>query len=197
MIEEILKFSIGSITISAVVVFISKGIFNTLLSKDIENYKTRLNKELEGHKSELQKSIFEHKTKFSNLHGERANVIKELYKKLTNLETYLKDYYSDITDNQDKLLVGKTLSTLTTSYLDFMEYFNHNRIFFDDNVCFYIEEISAITSIVIGGGYEENDSVHSLVLTSGWNKTVKMLIDDDIPKFKKELENMFKRILEY
>lgn len=192
--DEILKFSIGSVTLGGVIIFIAKGIFNAFLNKDIENFKIKLNKELEDHKSELQKINFEHQTKFTKLYEERATVVKETYKMLVDVEDYIKIYFSNILDEkEDTKITGRLFSSLSK----FMDYTNSNRILLDEKVYFYLKELEAIFAIIINSYEREYDDGSDFKKSEEWNGIVKRMVDEEIPEFKKELEDQFKKILEF
>ncbi|AXT62298.1 hypothetical protein D1816_18660 [Aquimarina sp. AD10] len=78
VITEILKFSVGGITIGAIVIFLGKVIINK--SSDLI---------LENHKNKLDILKTEHQIKFSQLHSERGQIIKRLYQNLFEIEKLL------------------------------------------------------------------------------------------------------------
>ena len=68
-----------SIIILFIIGYFAKIIFNSLIERDVENFK-----------AQLQLSITEHRIKFFKLHSDRAETIRELYSRLVDLELLMK-----------------------------------------------------------------------------------------------------------
>lgn len=127
LINNIIKYLLSISAISAVLVFIAKGIFNAIVNSGIEKYKTQLNKEVEKFKSELKIKETESNIRFSKLHEERVIVIKELYQKSLKLQKSIFDLTQPFqgidwhknTENDNKVI---------QNLRDFHSYFNVNKI---------------------------------------------------------------------
>lgn len=175
LIKEIAMFSIGTISVSGAVAYIAKAIINNWINKDIERYKIELNR-----------LSLEHQIKFSKLHNDRAEVIKNLYSKLDDLKLKLeivldKNSYS-VFDNQDELYI----------ILDFLDYYAKNKIYFNRDICFNFEEIEAIMGILQGLGFMTESTT---TLDEKAVELINMLIKEEIPKLKATLEDEFRKLL--
>jgi hypothetical protein len=76
LIEEILKFSIGGITITCIIVFLGKLILTKSSDIIIENHKSQLEISKANHQNQLEIFKTEHQIKFSKLHAERGEIVK-------------------------------------------------------------------------------------------------------------------------
>lgn len=123
IVEEILKFSIGGLTIAGIVVYLGKLILTK--SSDIL---------IENHKSQLEISKAEHQIRFSSLHTERGEIIKLLYQDLYELEQKLvimtslfqgSEWAKDKTRDDDAI----------KKYHETFNRLEKNRIYFSDKLC--------------------------------------------------------------
>ena len=124
---DILKFSIGGITIAGICVFFGK----LVLSKSSELL-------IENHKSRLEISRIEHQIKFTNLHNERGQIIKKIYQDYYDLELKLEHMTTLFqgpkwkTDNtRDEATIEKFHETKDT--------IERNRIYFSEILCDKLE----------------------------------------------------------
>lgn len=87
---NIIKTVLTNTVFLAILGFVAKSIFEHLLSKDIDKFKTGLqathDRELEKFRADLRLAAFEHETRFAKLHEERAKVIADLYKLLVQAQ---------------------------------------------------------------------------------------------------------------
>lgn len=198
LLDEILKFSIGSITISAVIIFVSKAFFKQWLAQRVEVHKAELNKDVEEYKSNLQRIYNEHSIRFSKLHSERAEVIKILYYQLVEMENNIKSLSYFLQREERELSeLDVLIDPLTTSINKYNDYAQKNRIFFNDEICLATKEIEAIVQILLSFTQEilfknqhDYDSEDKQCL-----EIIKVLSNEEIPKFKDQLEKEFKTIL--
>lgn len=188
VLENILTFSIGTISVSACVVFIAKAIFNKWMDVGLEKYKSKLNLELEEFKIEKQKISDEHKLKFTKLHEERADVIKELYSKLLDVEDYISLNIKAIEKKENNKELELKLYNSVSQY---MEYSNKNRIFFDKDIVHSLKELDAIITIILNLLLDENGKN----LSDEMIDVMKRMSKEAIPEFKEKLEVRFREIL--
>jgi len=139
----------------AVFAFIARSMFEHYLSARLESHKDTLAHALETHKAklaadnalalekfkaELQAAAFEHQTQFSYLHQERGKVIAELYRLLSNVESAIR--VIDINMQANLSPRGDALADASQARDSFSQYFDVNRIYFDESLCSIIEQLS-------------------------------------------------------
>ncbi|MBZ0097007.1 MAG: hypothetical protein K8H75_16760 [Sulfuricella sp.] len=127
--QEIINFLGGATAISLTIGYLGK--------KSIEAY---LNGRVEAYKNNLEKLTSEHTIRFQRLHTERAEVIKELYGKLANLDDTLHSTLRAFQLDGEPALEEK-VSKLSDQFNDIREYFLPRRIFFEENTCTLIDSI--------------------------------------------------------
>lgn len=196
MIESILNFSIGAISVSAIIIFISKAIFNRWMDMRVLQYENELNLKLEEFKIEKQRLADKYKVRYTKLHEDRAEVIKKLYTKLVDMQDYLSLYVKDI--KASKIETGEfkyIRNKLFESIPDFMNYSNRNKIFFDEKTLFAIKEIEAITNIVVQSYEQDFEDGSDFKNSEEWHELAMRLINNEIPSFRKDLEIRFRLLL--
>lgn len=184
-------FTVGSISIAGGIVFITKHVITKVFDGFFEAYKLTLNKEIESFKINLQKQCYEHNVTFNKLHIERAEVIKNLYSHLVDMQSNLSIYAKFKKGNEDVVRIQKRVEISVDS---FIVYANHNFIYFDDKICFNLKEIQAISVIILnllGNNFDSRTAETTATLEA----LIKGLIDTEIPKFKNCLEKEFRNIL--
>lgn len=196
LLGNILTFSIGTISVSAVIIYISKAVFNKWLEARTLNYQNDLALKLEEFKFEKQKIAEENRIKYVKLHEDRAEVIKNLYSKLVDMEDFLSSYVNHIKQNKTSEDYFQYIrKELFQSVTDFMIYANRNKIFFDKTINHYIKEIEAITNIIVTSYEEERDDGSDLKNTETWHELTSMMINGDMKEFREELEAQFQNLL--
>jgi len=152
---EVLK-SLGIIAIgSTAIVFLLKQVgtrlidhfFNTRLQRyeselniQFQTIKLKFDKDIEVHKANLQKINYEHSIRYSKLHEERAEVIKNLFQKLVKVEESMGSFfaifeYAGATPKEEK---GKRAAE---EFNEFIRYFELNEIYFMEATSKLISEI--------------------------------------------------------
>ncbi|WP_055667923.1 hypothetical protein [Desnuesiella massiliensis] len=198
IVQNIATFTVGTISVSAVLVAISKRVFDKWLETRVAKYDYELKLRLEEYKLEKEKIAEESKIRFSKLHSERAEIIKELYKKLQRVHDYLIIYISELsknTTNLDKFMdIHKSLNEEAG---DFLNYANNNRIFFDTRLVSTIKQVEEIIVVKV-----DTDRIKEKVIKS--NKVyleeverniLTKLVHVEIPRLKEVLEQEFRKIL--
>ncbi|OCA99394.1 hypothetical protein [Clostridium beijerinckii] len=196
LIEGILKFSIGTISIAAVIIFVSKSIFNKLIDGIILNYQSQLNKKLEEFKITNQKTLEENKIIFSKLHEDRAEVIKELYGLLIDVEEELNNYkfYINIkTNNLNDSKIESAHKKLNDKLIpEFHLLIYKNKIYFSDEIWNAMCDVDESIYIIFALYCEKRDE-DTTIQKAGYE-----LISDaekDILELKKYLEIEFRKLL--
>ncbi|ANQ49941.1 hypothetical protein MY04_2572 [Flammeovirga sp. MY04] len=169
---------------------------------EIENKKLQhdLNSKLEDHKNKLELIKSEFDVQFSYLHKERANVIKELYKKLVKFDSAMNEFIKLLkikTDDQidlDDEIVEQMISTRN----NLINFFTLNRIFIPGTTCKKIDDTIH--------KYDETafaiNFYHSEVKKVKMSKEeIKTCIDESkrlensIPELLSEIEDLFRSLL--
>lgn len=124
--QSIVQTTLSIAVASGVIGFLVKSLIKLYINKDIERFKSQL----------LQEQI-----RFSKLHEERANVIKDLYGKLRDLELAMNKLVVplELTGQPKKEAL---LPKVTEAGNEFLNYYNKNRIYFSKRMCALIDKIN-------------------------------------------------------
>ncbi len=132
------------------------------LTLELEHFKHNYILELERFKEKLNESALEHKVKFTQLHEERAAIIKELYQRILNLGEDLRDQTialgvngfmsggenpgepagsaestANVTNGNGSLIID----IVTNELIDFYHYFLQKRIYFSNELIALIDQL--------------------------------------------------------
>jgi hypothetical protein len=204
-------FTLGSCTIIGILGFLGKAFINNWFSRKSASHQDNLNQNLELFKAniqnkaelfraEIQREALEHQVKYSKLHNDRAETIRELYCKIDRMERSMRDLFNVFElagDNSKRDKMGVAVK----DFNDTMDYYSINRIFFSEETCSIIEslrdEINLIyhefTGYDIHLGLSEIPEVRNeqrQVWKDCWN-TMK----EKVPQIKRDLENDFRKQL--
>jgi hypothetical protein len=133
-----------------------QSIINKSASKKMENFrnemefKTRkLQSELDVERDKLKLQIEEIKYKNSKLHDKQGEVIETLYKNLVLLSRSIRRYTAfvklvPINEEERNQEERQQLTDIEENFAKFSEYFELNRIYFTEEMCKSIEDLSSI-----------------------------------------------------
>lgn len=194
---EILKLfglvSIGSFSIVGLIGYVTKNLFEKYLESQIES-----------HKHTLELITIEHQIRFSELHKERATLIKDFYSKIIDfkvaISVFIKYVETDRSEDAKRILHTWGAKTAEIGML-----YDNNRIYFNQNSCELIDKLMIqIKSLneglmVLLRNYTVADLVNNvdnkkqefLTLTQNAKETIIKRIDPVI----KELEIDFRKML--
>lgn len=191
--NSILQYLILPATIVGIISYFGKEIFNNYLNKKLELYKT-----------DLDKAYYEHQIKFSKLHEKRAEILHELYKKLTDAEISIKYLMSPIRFGK---IDEEKLETETKEKLrSFINYFSYNEIFFSNDTCKKIESMIELIQ-TIWGNFELNkmnlenikefpdDSVSERLELRERRKEIRKILEKNVPDVVHSLKEEFREII--
>ena len=131
---EVLK-TVGSTgVIVAVGAFFLRGIFQQLLSRDLEKFKADLSAqheiEIERLRNDLRIAASEHETRFARLHQARTEAIAGLYSRFVRAHAAFGEYLAIFQPG------GEANPREAMERGDeFVQYFNENRIYFEKSLC--------------------------------------------------------------
>lgn len=158
----------------------------------------KIQNELDAKMAELNAQLEKGKAQFEILNRERIDVIKELYKKLTDVEDYIGMYYRSLTpDNAKEKIKSSEYFNLENCISDYMDYSNHNRIFFSKSACHDLSEIDSILTIIQNLNYKISisDGDENVEFAKQAIEISNKIIKNEIPKFKESLEKEFRNLL--
>ncbi|MHA4091029.1 hypothetical protein [Bacillus cereus] len=175
-------FSVGTASMTAVIGFFGKSIFQTYLTKQTEAYK-----------SELQRITNQHQITFSKLHADRADTIKELYPMLVKLERSVNSLTVIFKINISADVVPDT-GEIGENYEKFSDYYMINKIYFSEPICKLIDTINEkFVEVIIKYdtyGYEKSKQIKKDLLIQNLKS-----VEEQIPLLKNKLENEFRILL--
>lgn len=165
--------------------------------KKQEEYLKEIQSKFDIKLAELNGQLEKNNMQFEILNRERIDVIKNLYTRLVDVEDYLGMFFSGITGARKFEKPLDEYLNLSKFVSDFMDYNNHNRIFFSEEICHSLSEIDAIITILLNlynHSLERDEEINEVTKEKA-AKIVGQLIKEEIPKFRKELENEFRKII--
>jgi len=196
IVENILTFTIGSVSISAVIIFVAKNIFNKWLETRVMEHQHELDLKSEEFRIQKEEIAEKNKIKFTKLHEDRAEVIKTLYGMLVELQDYLTIYVEDMNNrNYSEEVFENNRDKLFELIPVYINYTNRNMIFFNEKIAFNIREIEAIIIIIINLFERKPKDDNELKTNDELHMLSEIMIKEEIPKFKKDLEYDFQNLL--
>jgi hypothetical protein len=223
---EFLITLVSSSSVIAAVALFSKNIISYFLSatveikkaelaQDLENYKQviqqensefqhGLNERLQEHRGKLELVNHEFNIRFSRLHQERADVIKEIYKLLIKLQsamfTFTRTMHPVFEDGDKE--AKQRLDNVNDSIADFTNYYTLNKIFLPKSLC---SKIDNVVKEYYDKGWdfawaqrsfkERAVSIESYRAQVAKANQISDSIKDEMPPLIEELETEFRQIL--
>ncbi len=175
-------------------IFVGKNLelFKQKLSQDLEIYKQKLNQEIENVKSKLTMMTTEHQVKFSRLHQERAELIKQLYSAITQYESYLSLAIMNSHEFHDQAEAWK--GRLAESIPSILTVYNYNKIYFSKTMCgeldYFLKTAEGITNKIMTA-----DRSLSTKDAQRLREELMELVDISILPLKADLERDFRVLL--
>ena len=139
--------------------FLGRSALNQYLGRRLENHKADLSaladREIEKLKAELRRIAYEHEVVFGKLHAERAEVLKELHRKVIAFGSAARRFASGrVASNADEH--EELRKEVDITFMAFYRFFYENRIFFQRSFCEKVEPmLDAVLepATEIAGGY--------------------------------------------
>jgi len=181
---RILIQNLGMFSIAAgLIVWLIKQLFRQYFVKDIEKFK-----------SDLSKEAIQFRIRYEKLHSERAEVIKEVYKRISRTYRAFKSYMCPLQlagEPSEKEKCKKAVEEFNA----LLDYYEENRIFFEEEVAKEIDSLLQkfreawdqfdYSKYKTGGEYRD---------VKEWNKAWKK-ISEETSKTKELIESRFRRII--
>lgn len=152
-----------------------------------------LTRDLVKFKADLEKQAVEFKIRYERIQGERVEVIKEVYKKI--VRTY-KSLNSLILEGPQAEKEGEIIETAKRA-IDLIDYYEENRIFFEEKLAKDIDFLLSSFSSVLGkcGASRISRKIKDYKVAVEQWKSAFDQIQKEIPNIKKQLENEFRKII--
>lgn len=171
------------LTLSAVIGVILKLFLENIFIKGNEKFKNN-----------LQIQLAEFNIKNSKLHNDRAEVVKTVYSKIVIMGREMKELV--YTHKEERV------RTLITTLLEAKDFFEENRIFFDEGVVEKLDHVFRIAyEVYFDGSWNAGKELHEIpegrLKDETSEKRLKAFekVMDELPEIKKVLEDDFRRLL--
>lgn len=162
-----------------------------IMKKFIEQY---FSEGIEKYKAELEKENLVHKTKFETLHIERANVIKDVYKKIVDVQITFESLINPLQLAGEPSKEEKT-KTAAAAFNAFGKLFDENRLFFTETTAAKIQELRKEFFEIwnkwqLVNELRDSGTKHIKEWGEAWERT-----RNKIPTIKNEIEEKFRDII--
>jgi hypothetical protein len=188
----------GNSALLLVIAYLGRSLIGTVLTKDVEEFKSQLTKDVEKFKADLQLAAIEHEIQFSKLHEKRAEVVAEVYKLLV-AATWQTESFASLMEwvgEPDKKQKYREAMDAITEYFRF---FDQHRIYMPAELCDSLESFARkLRSPTLRFGRYlrfdyPNDSINMekfKVWTEAWESA-----QNEIPSLRSALETEFRKLL--
>ena len=190
--QEIIEFLGGATLFAGVLAYLGQKAVDAYVAGRLEEYK-----------GNLQRTTTEHSIRFQRLHTERAEVIKELYRLLDELDTTLASALARFQSVSDKPLPEK-VTELGNRYNNLRTYFNPRQIFLKAEHCELVERILEVArGIYFDVSTFEIDTGHALYQAdrgrllerSGFWEKARTTHEKEFKTLKQSLESEFRSLM--
>ena len=127
----------GSVIIWAFSSWLGKVWANRILEKD----RLRYQKELEAIKAELGRTSQEYIIKFSSLHAQRGDIVRDLYEKFISTQRAMHSILKQFQFASEPPLTDK-IKSFVENFDTFYQFYLKRRIYFSKSVCNKIEDLT-------------------------------------------------------
>lgn len=189
---QFLEFLGGAALIVGALVYIAKRVVDGFLQTGVATFKAN-----------LEKAATENLIKFKRLHHERAEVVRELYRRLTKLDIVLSSTLSPL-QWEGEVPLSEKVENLVPLHRKFNDFYQANKIFFSAEMCTKIDNFNqafldvyyGITTfpVDIQSDVYERDKVMSKDRSDLWKKARK-LHENEMREIRNEIEREFRNLL--
>jgi hypothetical protein len=204
LLEEILKFSIGGLTVVGIVVFLGKLIITKSSDLLIENHKKKLEQENKNFQHSLDVKLNEFNIQFSKLHQDRAEVVKKLYHRIIELQSAMQVFTRRIhfVEKDAEKEKQERIDRVNKALEEFINFYMPNKIYFDKGLAHKLDKLA---SDYRNNGWDFanmsnflSDGTMSKELYADYTKKtgdISELVKNKFPKIIEELEVEFRTLL--
>lgn len=188
---EVFK-TVGAVGVIGVVgAFLLWKVVRQLLSRDLEKFKADLRAqhdiEIERLRNDLRIVASEHETRFTRLHEARVMTIAKLYQMLVRANAAFGEYLTIIhpggePDPKEAMQLGT----------EFVQYFNENRIYFEESLCADIDSAEEIFRRALSdmAGYPPGMTGRQRQWVETWRS-----FNDKFPPIRAKIERQFRELM--
>lgn len=174
------------------------------LNQDFEKYKSSIEQQNKNFQHTLDTKLNEFNIRFSELHQERAKVIKKLYLKLVELHSAMYSYTrkGHIIHADAKKEEQERIERVNKALIDYNNYYIPNRIFFSRNI---VEKLNNLSKKYHETGFEfsssKNDLKERIIPKENIKETFDKIknisdsVETELTSLLEDLENEFRIIL--
>jgi hypothetical protein len=192
----------GSAVLLAAVAWLLQSALAAWIAKDAERFKASLkadaDKEVESLKHSLQMIATEHQVRFSKLHEDRAEVIGELYKKLTHVYFH-GERFVITSENNPAPYKKEEFEDMRKELTDVFFFIEEHRIYLPESVCALLDKhLGQVRSTVVAAGiFGQIENPNEQTMQQSFDAFTKAYEDfeTDIPAARKSLETEFRKML--
>ncbi len=184
---------------SGLIVWLAKAIFNQLLSRDIERYKTDLravhDNALERLRADLRIEAFAKETVFAKLHAKRVEVIQDLHKQIAVVSRTMNALMSPMQFSGGSSESEKAADAEQAAHA-FQTYLSDNQIYFDEDLCNLLDAFGNklwdawVTYATYGSDEKGVERERRQTRFEAWKK-----LSDELPEIQRQIEKSFRKLL--
>ena len=153
------------------------------------------NSKIEEFKHNLEKENIKFRITYEKLHTERAEVIKETYKKMVSAYDYTRAYVI-IFEKPDDKSEDKKRKEADKAYKEFYKFYDENRIFFSESLASDIDKLQEkFWEILVEFEESKRFPNDGRGILGDKHKEVWNKIETDIPPIRKEIEDKFRKTI--
>lgn len=180
--------NLGMFTITVgIVTFTLKAIIRHWLDQSLETYK-----------ADLKNATIEHEIRFAQLHTDRAQIIRELYRKMVDMQRSMRSLMNPM-QWVNEPTQDKKMETAQKAANEFIHYYQKNKIFFKEEICIIIDEV---VKMIFDAWvkYTTFGDMAFLTPTMIESRSRKLLdaygiVTDKVSEIAKKIENEFRGLL--
>ncbi len=187
----------------AIILLFSSWLGKVWANRILEKDRLKYNQQLELMKTDLGRASQEYLIRFSTLHVDRANIIRQLAGKLTATQRIMHSTLKRFQAEGEPSLVDK-IKSLTKSFDDFYQFYLDNRIYFRLGLCKQIDALALklrnihiyITTYPVDPNDIEYQLIPNLATESKeiW-KQARTIFDNEVQALSDNIEKEFRAIL--
>jgi hypothetical protein len=210
-INYIITIIFSTVGVGGIIIYLGKRIIDKSLDMGVERYKSSLTKDLETHKSELQKETdefranlqiisLEHQIRYTKLHEQRGESIRQIYSLIVDLKNKL-EYFTTVFQGPKWTTDSDREKEATNSHRNISNFFQINRIYFSDSICNQFDEIlklswsiivdMSVTKVEAASAYSGPERAEA---TKKW-QSINSRVTSEISTAMIKLEKEFKKLI--
>jgi ABC-type multidrug transport system fused ATPase/permease subunit len=179
-----------------------KSRLQSILGKEIEDYKKVISKELENHKFQLQSDFqarfYEFQTKYSLLHQKKAEAIERFFELLARFQNDLQ-IWANWEYISRPITIDELEAKTSNDFQVMIDFFDEKRIYFDTEIRDLALELVRVSSRIVdrsrGFGTSESLSLTDQNYAQWLRENARSILANHIHPIVRELESKFRVLL--